>query len=40
MNKVSRGMKGLVAVVALALVGSACGSETDSSVDGEGSWHL
>ena len=37
MNKVSRGMKGLVAVVALALVGSACGSETDSSVDGEGS---
>jgi iron(III) transport system substrate-binding protein len=37
MNKVSRGMTGLVAVVALALVGSACGSETDSSVDGEGS---
>ena len=37
MNKVSRGMKGLVAVVALALVGSACGSETDSSVNGDGS---
>ena len=37
MNKVSRGMKGLVALVALALVGSACGSETDSSVNGDGS---
>ena len=35
MSRVSRGMKGLVAVVALALVGSACSSETNSAVDGD-----
>ena len=35
MSKVSRGIKGLVAVVALAMVGSACGSETNSAAEGE-----
>lgn len=35
MSRVSRGMKGMVAVVALALVGSACGSETNSATESE-----